>query len=251
MDGPFGAPAGLLRRLSRGQVRADDLVEAVEELRESLPTGLRLVVVDDPARTPVLLVEEAGRGTRVPLDQLAGEMTRAHVPATRDGVAAALRSWLSRRPVPDAEAATAGIAVLDWTDAAQTTVGWRVVLVRDGVAVPWRPSRNAAPAAVHQVRSAALGRSYAVTGDLRVQGPVALWSHAGIAGLDTALLVRPEELLAEMADAGLPVRDVHIVVTPQRPVACADPGVARRLAAEASGSSVTLPWQHVADLGWV
>jgi hypothetical protein len=251
MDAPFGAPAGLLRRLARSQVRAGDLAEAVEEVRDSLPAGLRLAVVDGPARTPVLIVEEAGRGTRVPLDQLAGEMTRAHVPATRDGVAAALRSWLSRRPVPDAEAATAGIAVLDWIDAAETTIGWRVVLVRDGVAVPWRPSRHAAPAAVHQVRSAALGRSYGVTGDLHVEGPVALWSHPGVPGLDTALLVRPEELLEEMADAGLPVRDVHVVVTPQRPVACADPGVARRLAAEASGSSVTLPWRHVADLGWV
>ena len=251
MDAPFGAPAGLLRLLSRAQVQPGDLVEAVEGLRGTLPAGLRLVVVDDPARPPVLIVEEAGRGTRVPLDQLAGEMTRASVPATRDGIAAALRSWLSRRPVPDAEAATAGIAVLDWTDAAQTAIGWRVVLVRDGVAVPWRPSRCAAPAGVHQVRSAALGRSYGVTGDLLVQGPVALWSHAGVPGLDTALLVRPEELLAEMDEAGLPVRDVHVVVTPQRPVVCADPGVARRLAAEASGSSVTLPWQSVADLGWV
>lgn len=251
MDAPFGAPAGLLRRLSRARVHADDLVEAVEDLHGSLPAGLRLAVVDDPARGPVLLVHEAGRGTRVPLDQLAGEMTRACVTATPDGVATALRAWLSRRPVPDAEAASAGIAVLDWTDAAQTAVAWRVVRVRDGVAVPWRPSRAALPAAVHQVRSAALGRSYEVAGELHVQGPVALWSHPGVPGLDTALLVRPEELLEEMAAAGLPVRDVHVVVTPQRPVACADPGVARRLAAEASGSSVTLPWQHVADLGWV
>jgi hypothetical protein len=247
MDAPFGAPAGLLRRLSRAQVQPGDLVEAVEELRDSLPSGLRLVVVDGPS----LIVEEAGRGTRVPLDMLAGEMTRAHVPATRDGVTAALRSWLSRRPVPDAEAAAAGIAVLDWTDAAQTAVGWRVVLVRDGVAASWRPSRSAAPAVVHQVRSAALGRSYGVPGELRVQGPVALWSHPGVPGLDTAVLVRPEELLEEMAEAGLPVRDVHVVVTPQRPVACADPGVARRLAAEATGASVTMPWRDVVDLRWV
>jgi hypothetical protein len=247
MDAPFGAPAGLLRRLSRAQVQPGDLVEAVEELRDTLPAGLRLVVVAGPS----LIVEEAGRGTRVPLDLLAGEMTRAHVPATRDGVAAALRSWLSRRPVPDAEAAAAGIAVVDWTDAAQTAVGWRVVLVRDGVAVPWRPSRSAAPAAVHRVRSASLGRAYGVPADLRVQGPVALWSHPRVPGLDTAVLVRPEELLAEMAAVGLPVRDVHVVVTPQRPVACADPGVARRLAAEATGASVTMPWRDVVDLRWV
>jgi hypothetical protein len=65
------------------------------------------------------------------------------------------------------------------------------------------------------------------------------------------VLVRPEELLVEMAEAGLAVRDVHVVVTPQRPVACADPGVARRLAAEATGASVTMPWRDVVDLRWV
>lgn len=247
MDAPFGAPAGLLQRLNRVQVRAGDLVEAVEQLRDSLPAGLRLVVVAGPS----LIVEEAGRGTRVPLDTLAGEMTRAHVPATRDGVAAALRSWLSRRPVPDADAASAGLAVLDWSDVTRTTLGWRVVLVRDGVAVPWRPSRVAGPSLVHQVRSAALGRSYGVPGDLRLQGPVALWSHAEVPGLDTAVLVRPQELLAEIDGAGLALRDGHVVVTPHRPVACADPGVARRLAAEATEASVTMPWRDVADLGWV
>ena len=245
MDAPFGAPAGLLQRLSRAQVRAGDLVEAVEDVRGGLPAGLRLVVVDGGS----LVVEEGGRGTRVPLDLLAGEMTRAHVPATREGVAAALRSWLSRRPVPDAEAATAGVAVLDWTDVTQTTLGWRVVLVRDGVPVPWRPSRGAGPSVVHQVRSAALGRSYGVTGELLVQGPVALWSSAD-SGLDSAVLVRPEELLEEIAAAGLPLRDGHLVVTPRRPVACAEPGAARRLAAEAAEASVTLPWRDVADLGW-
>ena len=247
MDSPFGAPAGLLRRLSRVEVEPGDLVEAVEDLRDDLPTGLRLVVVDGRS----LIVEEAGRGTRVPLDVLAGEMTRAHVPATRDGVATALRSWLSRRPVPDTEAAAGGIAVLDWTDVAQSSVGWRVVLVRDGVAVPWRPSLSAAPAVVHRVRSAALGRSHRIPADLHVEGPVALWSHPGVPGLDTAVLVRPDELVAEMADAGVQVRDAHVVVTPRRPVACAAAGVARRLVAEASESSVTMPWRHVADLGWV
>jgi hypothetical protein len=246
MDAPFGAPAGLLQRLSRVPVRPGDLVEAVEDVRGELPAGLRLVVVGGES----LIVEEGGRGTRVPLDLLAGEMTRAHVPATREGVAGALRSWLSRRPVPDAEAATAGIAVLDWTDVTQTTLGWRVVLVRDGVPVPWRPSRGAAPSVVHRVRSAALGRSYGVTGELLVQGPVALWSSVDVPGLDSAVLVRPEELLAEIAAAGLPLRDGHLVVTPRRPVACADPGAARRLAAEAAEASLTLPWRDVADLGW-
>jgi hypothetical protein len=125
------------------------------------------------------------------------------------------------------------------------------VLVRDGVAVPWRPSRVAGPSLVHQVRSAALGRSYGVPGDLRLQGPVALWSHAEVPGLDTAVLVRPQELLAEIDGAGLALRDGHVVVTPHRPVACADPGVARRLAAEATEASVTMPWRDVADLGWV
>jgi hypothetical protein len=246
-DGPFGGPAGLLQRLTRAEVRTDDLVAAVEGLRDGLgEPGLQLTVVDGP----LLLVEEGGRRTRVPLVELAGEMSRARVLPTPDGVTAALRSWLARRPVPDALAAEAGIAVLDWADPGQTVLGWRVVVAREGAVVPWRPSRTARVPVVHQVRSAALGRSAVLPCDLHVEGPVALWSHPGLPGLDTAVLVRPEELLQESAAAGLMMRDAHVVVTPRHPVACADAGVAHRLAAEATEETRTLPWRDLADLGW-
>jgi hypothetical protein len=246
-EGLFGAPAGLVQRLTRGEVRTGDLVTAVEDLcADPGAAGLQLAVDDGP----VLVVEEGGRRTRVPLADLAGEMSRARVLPTPDGVSAALRSWLIRRPVPDAVAAESGIAVLDWADVQQTVLGWRVVVAREDTAVVWRPSGTASRPVVHQVRSAALGRSSALPAQLHVEGPVALWSHPGVAGLDTALLVRPEELLEEQAAVGLSLRDAHVVVTPRRPVACADAGVARRLSAEASVSSRTLPWQELSDLGW-
>jgi hypothetical protein len=198
----------------------------------------------------VLVVEEEGRRTRVPLVELAGEMSRARVLPTPEGLTAALRSWLARRPVPDTVAMQAGIAVLDWADVRQSELAWRVVVAREDAVVTWRPSRTATLPVVHQVRSAALGRASVLSAELRLAGPVALWSHPGVPGLDTALLTRPEDLLADSAAAGLSLRDAHVVVTPRRPVACAEAGVARRLAAEAAEASRTMPWRELTDLGW-
>jgi hypothetical protein len=45
--------------------------------------------------------------------------------------------------------------------------------------------------------------------------------------------------------------DMHVVVTPGRPVACADAAVAARLAGETTEASVTLPWRRLADLPWI
>ena len=45
--------------------------------------------------------------------------------------------------------------------------------------------------------------------------------------------------------------DMHVVVTPHRPVACAGPGIAARLAGETPEASVTLPWRDLADLPWI
>jgi hypothetical protein len=243
---PFGAPAGLLQRLTRGQVRVGDLVAAVEGLGTAPPEpGLQLTV----EQGDVLLVED-GRRTRVPLEELADRMSRAHVRATPQGVTAALRSWLAHRPVSEGDAAARGIAVLDWADPGQTVLGWRVVVARGGTIAPWRAAPSTPAPVVHRIRSAALGRAHALPADLRLAGPVALWSLPGAPGMDTAVLVRPEELLAESAAAGLPMRDPQVVVTPHRPVACADAGVARRLGVEATEPSVTMPWRDLADLGW-
>jgi hypothetical protein len=240
----------LLQRLNRAEVRAADVRAAAGRL-SATDLGPQLQVdVLDGARGPMLVLDDAGRTTRVLLGELAVEMTRSRVPATPDGVTAALTAWLARRPVPDAVAAASGIAVLDWTDARQTTLGWRVVVLRDALVVPWRPSRTATLPAVHRTRSQALGRAAAVQGDLRVAGPVGLWTSTSAEGIDSAVLVRPEALLAGMTVRGVRLRDPYVVVTPRRPVACADAPVARRLAAEAADACATLPWQELADLGW-
>ncbi|WP_138760330.1 hypothetical protein [Modestobacter altitudinis] len=245
----FGAPAGLFRRLDRSEVRASDIRTAVPRLTATGLDPLLQLDVLDGVRGPVLVLEEAGRSTRVLLGELAVEMTRARVAATPEGVTVALAAWIARRPVPDRLAAAGGMAVLDWTDARQTTLGWRVVLLRAELLVPWRPSRTATLPAVHQIRSQALGRAAGVEGQLRMVGPVGLWTSAQ-PGLDTAVLVRPEGVLAGMADRGVRLRDPHVVVTPRRPVACADAPVARRLVAEAADASATIPWRELIDLGW-
>jgi hypothetical protein len=246
----FGAPAGLLQRLLRTEVRVADVRAAAARLAEE-GTGpeLRLDVLDG-GRGPMLVLDDAGRRTRVQLAELAVQMTRAHVVPTPDGVTAALAAWLARRPVPDRTAAAEGVAVLDWTDARQTTLGWRVVVRRDDLVVPWRPSRTATLPAVHRTRSSALGRAAAVPTSLRVEGPVGLWTTSAHPGMESAALVRVEDLVAEMAGRGLRLRDPHVVVTPRRPVACADAPVARRLVAEAADAAATLPWRAIADLGW-
>ena len=80
-------------------------------------------------------------------------MTRAGVAPTAAGISAALTAWVAHRPVTDAAAAAAGIAVLDWADAGRTAVGWRVVVRRgdagaavDPVAGRGRRRRCTAPA---------------------------------------------------------------------------------------------------------
>jgi hypothetical protein len=230
-------------------VRTADVRAAVDRLADSSPEADVQLTVLEGGRGPMLVLDEAGRRTRVLLGELAVEMTRARVAATPEGVGAALASWLARRPVPDLTAASAGIAVLDWTDARQTTLGWRVVVVRGDLVVPWRPSRTATLPAVHETRSQALDRATDVDARLRVQGPVGLWS-SGVPGIDSAVLTRPEALLAEMARRGLRLRDAHVVITPRRPVAWADGPVARRLVAEAADACRTLHWRRLADLGW-
>jgi hypothetical protein len=87
--------------------------------------------------------------------------------------------------------------------------------------------------------------------DLRVEGPVALWSHADLPVLATAALVDPDRMLRRIAAAGLPMSDMHVVVTPHRPVACAGPGIAARLAGETPEASVTLPSRDLAELPWI
>ena len=59
------------------------------------------------------------------------------------------------------------------------------------------------------------------------------------------------DMAARMSAAGLAMPDMHVVVTPRSPVACAGPAIAARLAGESTEASVTLPWRRVAELPWI
>ena len=247
-----GSSAGLLQRLRPTRVGVAELREVADALLPALATPrLRLGLVQRAGAGSVLVVEEDERQVRIGLHELADDMTRAGVVPTATGIAQALTSWVAHRPVADATAAAGGIAVLDWTDAQETTVGWRVVVRRGDVALPWTPSTTAGPDEVHRTRSAASGRAHDVDLDLRVEGPVALWSHRDLPLLATSALVDPERMQRRISAAGLEMPDMHVVVTPSRPVACAGPGIAARLAGESSEASVTLPRQELADLAWL
>ncbi len=250
MDSRFGPSQGLLQRLRRTPVTVADVREAADAVLPDLATASLRVRLDDRAGAgPVVVLEEDERRLRVHLADLAEAMTRAGVAPTYDGICAALSSWVAHRPVTDAAAAASGVAVLDWTGPAQTAVGWHVVVVRDETAVAWTPSRVASEQAVRRTRSAARARSGRVEVDLRVEGPVALWTHR-IPLLATASLLEPEAMLARAAAAGLRLPDMHVVVTPGRPLACADGAVAARLAGDTAEPCVTLPRRRLAELCW-
>lgn len=250
--GLFGRTSmGLLQRLRPERVGIAELWDACDALLPDLVSSeLRVSVVDRAADGPVVVLEEHERCLRVHLADLAADMTDAGVRATPEGIAAALAAWVARRPVTDAAAASAGVAVLDWADATETAVAWRVAVRRGDVLVPWAPSPAADPCLVHRARSAATGRAYDVDLDLRIEGPVGLWSHPTAPLLATAGLVAPERMIARIGAAGLDLAEMTVVVTPHRPVACAGPAVAARLAGETGEACVILPWRALADLPW-
>ena len=252
MDTRFAGSAGLLQRLRPTGVGVADLREVADALLPCLATpGLRVALVERPGAGSVVVLEEDERCVRIHLGDLADDMTRAGVRPTTTGISTALASWIAHRPVTDAAAAARGIAVLDWSDATRTAVGWRVVVLRGELALPWVPSATTDAAVVHRIRSAATGRALDMPLDLRTEGPVALWSHPSVPALATAALVAPERVIQRIAAAGLAVDDMHVVVTPDRPVACAGSGIAARLAGESMEDSVTLPWPRLADLPWI
>ncbi len=248
-DSRFGGSAGLLQRLRPTRVDVADLLEVAERL---LPTvavpGLRVELVSRLGAGTVLFLEEDERCLRLPLDELADEMTLSGVPPTPTGIATALAAWIVRRPATDRQAERTGIAVLEWADRRQTAIGWHVVVLRGEVALPWTPSTVAD---VPAIRGAAAERAASVSVDLRVEGPVALWSHGSVPVLATSVLRTPERMLSRLAAIGLQTDDMHVVVTPHRPVACTGPGIAARLAGETTEASLTLPWTRLAELPWL
>jgi hypothetical protein len=249
--GLFGA-SGLLPRLRAVPVTVTDLRRVADDVLPAMASGrLRLSLVDDRIDGPVVLLEEDERSVRTPLRDLAEDMTDARVGSTPEELAAALTAWVEDRPVPDAVAAETGIAVLDWTDRTETSVGWRVVVRRGDRALPWSPSAGMDRPAVERVRGAAGERAVDVGGHLRVEGPVALWSHPEVPLLASAVLAAPGLLLDRIAAAGLDVQDPHVVVTPSSPLACAAAAVAARLAGETGEACHRLPWRQLARLRWI
>ena len=252
MDTRFGGSAGLLQRLRPSRVGVADLLDVAGTVLPALTTGgLRLRLVRRPGAGSVVVLEEDERQLRVHLSELADDMSHAGVAPTREGIAAALASWVAHRPVTDAAAAAAGIAVVDWSDRSETALGWQVVVRRGDRVLPWTPSDPTDVATMHRTRSSATGRAHDVPLDLRLEGPVALWSHPVVPVLAGAALVAPERMLDRIMAAGLAMPDMHVVVTPRRPVACAGRAVAARLAAEITEAGVTLPWRWLADLPWI
>ncbi|MEX5720735.1 hypothetical protein [Geodermatophilus maliterrae] len=249
---PGRSRAGLLQRLRPEPVTVEQVRAAAAAVLPGLATGgLRAALLRDPARGPVLVLAEDERRVRTTLVDLAEDMTDAGVAPTAAGVAAALTDWVGARPVSDAAAAASGVAVLDWTDATRTAVGWQVVVRRGERAVAWTPSDRADAAVVARTRTSATARAADTGGVLRVEGPVALWSHPGTPVLASAVLAAPGRLLARIADAGLGLQEPHVVVTPVRPLACASAAVATRLAGETGEACVRLPWARIPDLRWL
>ena len=244
--------AGLMQRLRPTRIDVADLLEVAEGVLPVLAgPRLRVELVRRTGAGSVLLVEEDERSVRADLAELADDMTGAGVAPTPEAMTAALRSWVAHRPVTDAAAAVDGTAVLDWADAARSAVGWRVVVRRGDSTHTWTSLPGTAAGRLDEVRSAATARAGQVELALRVEGPVALWSHPALPVLATTALAAPGRMLARVEDAGLPVDDLHVVVTPERPVACAGRSVAARLAGETSEASVTLPWERLAGVRWL
>ena len=250
---PFGRSGpGLLQRLRPTRITVPDLREAADVVLPDLATPeLRIAVLDRRSGGAVVVVEEAERRVRVHLGDLAEDMTAAGVPATPEAICDALVAWVAHRPVTDAAAASRGVAVLDWTDPSHTAIGWTVVVQRGRLGLRWTPSAGVTAEALAAVRAQAAARAGSLPLDLRVEGPVALWSHRLVPGLATAALAAPDRLRARVAAAGLDVSDLHVVVTPHRPVACAGPGVSARLAGQTTEDRVILSWPELADLRWV
>lgn len=250
---PFGRSGpGLLQRLRPARIDPVDLRETADAVLPALAApGLRLAVLDLPSGGAALEVEEGERRVRVRLGDLADDMTCAGVPATADGIAEALVTWVAHRPVTDAAAAGGGVAVLDWTDPGHTAIGWTVLVRRGALGLRWTPSPELPAGAVDGVRSSAAARAAELDLHLRVEGPVALWSHPLVPGLASAVLAAPGRMRDRVAGAGLPLADMHVVVTPHRPVACASPGVAARLAGQTTEDRVVLSWTELPDLRWI
>jgi hypothetical protein len=251
-DAPFGRTgATLFQRHRPTRIDVGQLRRAADAVLPRLTTGeLRVAVQDRATGGAVVVVEEGEHFLRVRLSDLAEDMGDARVPATPEAMAAALRSWVAHRPVTDAAARTDGVAVLDWVGQDRRSVGWTVVVPRGALALPWNPSPALEAGSRARIRSAAVRRAQDVPVQLWAEGPVVLWTHATVPTLATAPLAAPDRMRERVLAVGLRVPELAVVVTPHRPVACAAPAVAARLAGDATDDRVTLPWLRLPELPW-
>lgn len=253
MTDGFGSAGVVGHRMPmrRSRITAELVLDLVTEAAPELETAaLRIRVLDQLGSDPMLSVEEGERRVRIDVAELARDMELARVVDTRDGVRAAFRSWIEHRPVTDADAATAGIAVCGWDEPDRTTIAWQVVVARrDGVAT-WHPSVLMTPTGVAATRADAQTRSLKIPVDMHVAGAAVVWTCVTTPALSTAALVAPERLLLRLTRRGLPTDDVHLVLAPPNPFVSARGPVARRLAGESNQPHLTLPWASVDTLGW-
>ena len=252
-DPPFGrSSAGLLHRLRPVPVDPADLRDVAPEVLPELATPrLRVVLADDRVDGPVLVLREDERTLRTPLRDLAEDMTAAGVAAD----ARCARGGAGLLGGPPAGARRRGRerpgrgAGLDRRPAGRGRLARRRPPGRRS-RCPGRRRRSAGAADVARIRAVAVGRSAAVETELRVQGPVALWSHPAVPLLASAPFAAPERVLERVAGAGLAMPDMHVVLTPGRPVAGAGAGCRgtagrvdrRALRPAALAAPTALPW---------
>jgi hypothetical protein len=248
VNNPFSPPQPPRQAIDLRALRA--VIDAL--LNEWATQGIAAELVDSTGDETTLHVREDERSIRVSLPTLAAHLQHQTARTdTPDALTAAINDWMEHRDITDRQALTEGVAALDWVDTYETEVGWRVFVPRGERLQPWTPSAVLTGEQVHRIRIAAMERAFSVPAAMQIADDVALWTSPSMPMLSTALLVDPERMLAGMTASGLETRDMHVVIVPGRPVACATADAARRLAGDTAEAHVTLPWRQVADLEWV
>ena len=248
-------------RPALGRLRGPVAAAAAHPYRRRRPSRRRRPAAPDrlgagPPREPrpalgrrvLLLLEEDERRPARRSRRPRRRHDRRRVAPTPDGHRHRAGRVVVRRPVTDAQAARSGVAVLDWADRRQNAIGWRVVVRRGEVALPWLPSATADVPRSGRPRAAAPPTCRS-TSAWRARWPSGRTRTVPV--LAPASSSRPSGCSAGSPTIGLDTADMHVVVTPHRPVACAGPGIAARLAGETTEASVTLPWSRLADLPWL
>ena len=159
---------------------------------------------------------------------------------------AALRTWVARRPVTAAEAATDGLAMLERTGQG---FAWTVGVCREGESVTWRPARPPENLAV--IRAAALARAAALVPRCSSYGYVALADHPAAPRSSASLLANPERLVASAREVGVTLGTPFLLADAGLlGVVIGDEAPLRRIAAGLAGGPLVLAWHDTEKIGW-